>query len=221
MINHHPEEELMLALAAGRLDAAQALLVSVHLESCTTCRGRLHTLQALGGALLDAAEPKALAANALQEVLARVESTKPAADGAARSGSVPLLRPALPDGVPWPRSLGRCAVSRWSWMGPGMRWSRVALPHPAPGGLFLLRIAPGRSLARHTHSGIEHTQVLCGAFHDGRSLFASGDFDTADDDVHHQPVVQAGGECVCLAYVGGQLEFDGWLAGMIGRTIGM
>ena len=51
--------------------------------------------------------------------------------------------------------------------------------------------------------------MLYGRFHDGRDLFAAGDFDETDGTVHHQPEVQASGECICLAYVGGKMVFDG------------
>ena len=106
-------------------------------------------------------------------------------------------------------------------MGPGMRYARVGVPHDPDASLYLLRIGEGRSLPRHTHGGIELTQVLCGAFDDGRAVFAAGDFDAADESVHHQPIVQAGATCVCLAYVGARMRFDGRIASMIGGWIGM
>ncbi|PZP99900.1 MAG: transcriptional regulator, partial [Variovorax paradoxus] len=67
----------------------------------------------------------------------------------------------------------------------------------------------------------EFTQVLHGSFHDGRAQFSAGDFDAADTQVHHQPVVQAGSECICLASIEGQLEFDGWFARRLGALVGM
>jgi putative transcriptional regulator len=95
------------------------------------------------------------------------------------------------------------------------------LPHAPEASLYLLQIAPGKSLARHTHTGTELTQVLCGAFDDGRATFGPGDFDAADGEVHHQPVVAPGEVCVCLASVDGRLAFDGRIVGWIGRMIGM
>ena len=38
MIKHHPDDDLLLAFAAGRSEAGPALLVAVHLESCPGCR---------------------------------------------------------------------------------------------------------------------------------------------------------------------------------------
>jgi putative transcriptional regulator len=108
-------------------------------------------------------------------------------------------------------------------MGPGMRYARVALPQTSTPGssIYLLHIGEGRSLPRHTHGGIELTQVLCGAFDDGRAVFGPGDFDATDEAVHHQPVVQHGATSVCLAYVGAPLRFDGRIASLIGGWIGM
>lgn len=220
MIRHHPEDELLVGLAAGTLRGGIALVVSVHLEACEHCRSRLHTLHAVGGALLASAEPQVLAPEALANTLARIDAPVQPARAPA-----PALQPAprtrMPDGRPWPASLAACGVGRWRWMGPGMSFSRLSLASDPGASLYLLRIAPGRSLARHTHSAMELTQVLTGSFDDGRSVFGAGDFDATDPEVHHQPVVAAGETCVCLAFVEGRLEFDGRIASAIGRMIGM
>jgi putative transcriptional regulator len=221
MIHHHPTDDFLLALAAGRLAAGPALLVSVHLESCVACRERLHALQAVGGALLEQAEPELLSPEALVRTLERIDAPPPAAPVAPAIAAPRPALPALPAGMAWPASLRGCAISDWHWMGPGMRYARIALPQEKEGTLWALQIAPGRSLARHTHTGLELTQVLRGAFDDGRSVFGPGDFDATDSDVHHQPVVREGAECVCLAYVEGNLRFEGRIAGLIGGWIGM
>lgn len=246
MINHHPGDDLLLQRAAGRLDAGQARVLAVHLESCATCRGRLRLLEAVGGALLDDAEPQALAADAWTRTLARIDSQPPVPPRTSRPhgidvsrGSVSSPAPAgatpavpahraraaaplaLPAGMDWPQSLQGCTSDGWRWMGPGMRYARLVAPEAPHAKLFLLRIGQGRSLAQHTHTGLELTQVLRGSFEDGRAVFAEGDFDTADDDVHHQPIVARDGECICLAYVGRSLKFNGRVASWIGGLIGM
>ncbi|MEO8464345.1 MAG: ChrR family anti-sigma-E factor [Gammaproteobacteria bacterium] len=220
MIHHHPDDEFLLPLAAGRLRAGQAVVVSTHLESCVECRARLHTLQTVGGVVLEESAPVALEAGAWERTLQRIDGAAPEPGSAAASPAV-LPHPALPQGVAWPASLRRARVSPWRFMGPDMRYARVTVPHDPTAKLYLLRIGEGRSLARHTHSGIEFTQVLCGAFDDGRAIFGPGDFDVADEEVHHQPVVQPGATCVCLAYVGARMRFDGRLASLVGGLIGM
>ena len=215
-IEHHPPDDLMLGLAAGRLRPAMALPLQVHVDGCATCRTRMRTLEAVGGLLLDEAEPEALAAGALARVMARLGA--PAATSAPRRPPASLT---MPEGARWPEALGRCEVTPWRWMAPGMRWAKAIVPEDRDQPLFLLRIAPGMSMARHTHGKLEFTQVLCGAFDDGRAVFCAGDFDLADGEIHHQPKVLPGGECVCLAYVEDGLRYDGWLASWIGRRIGL
>jgi len=228
MIRHHPADDLLLTLAAGHLDEPQALLVSVHLEQCSTCRARLADLQALGGVLLEEVEPVALSPDALPAALAaavRESGDAPELlNGTGNTGSnlmgpQGLWRPRLPRGIRWPAALCSCEVSRWHWIWLGMRWSRVRLPHRPAVSMFLLRVSPGRRLPSHSHRGTELTQVLCGSFDDGRAVFGPGDFIEADARVAHRPIVRHDGECVCLVYVDGRLRFDGRIAGAMRRWI--
>ncbi len=217
MIQHHPGDDLLLSLATGRMSTGAGVLASVHLEGCGECRARLHTLQSLGGCVLEDAQPQAPATDAWERTLARIDAPVPATVAAATAPS-----PASwPSDVQWPASLRGCSVSKWHWMGPGMRFARVQVPRAREGAMFLLRIGPGRSLPRHSHHGTELTQVLCGSFDDSRAVFATGDFDDADTGLHHQPVVRAGEECICLAYLDAPLRFDGRIAAMIGGWVGL
>jgi putative transcriptional regulator len=222
MIRHHPEDELLLGLAAGRLPAGPAAVVCVHLDGCGECRARLHTLQAVGGAVLEDAGAIAPSAGAWERTLARIDA-KEQLHAPAANRSVAMANPpqAWPTGAQWPSSLRGCEVSNWKWMGPGMRYARVQVPHAADAPLFLLRIGPGRSLPRHGHHGNELTAVLYGSFEDGRATFEAGDFDAADGEVRHQPVVRAQGECICLAWLDAPLRFEGRIAGLIGGWLGM
>jgi len=217
MTSLHPDDELLLAHAAGSLDSGAAVVVGAHLEHCARCRGQVTAFERLGGAMLEAADAADLAPAALARTLARIDAPPPP----ARRARPAPARPPLPAGAAWPRSLRGCEVSRWYWIGPGMRWSRVRLPHDPAANVFLLRIGAGKCLPAHTHTGRELTQVLYGTFDDGRALFAPGDFDEADGSVHHQPVVQPGGECICLASVLGKVRFEGAVARVFGALIGM
>lgn len=218
MIQHHPEDALLLAQAAGSLVSGHSLLVATHLEGCAHCRDRLRALEAVGGAMLEQLAPAVLPAQALVDTLAAIDAPQPPTPAPRRT---PSRHPALPAGMAWPRALRGCSATPWRWLGPGMRWSRVSVPYDREANVFLLRIGAGKDLPFHTHSRSELTQVLHGAFHDGRALFGPGDFDEADGEVHHQPRVLPEGECICLASVEGRVLFQGVLARLLGSLVGM
>ena len=219
MIHHHPDAGLLLAQAAGSLCGGHSLLVASHVDGCAECQMRLREFESIGGAMLEQLAPAVLPSQSLAETMAAIDapprSRKPKPP--VRHGS----RPALPQGMAWPRALRGCSATAWRWLGPGVRWSRVTVPYDAAANVFLLRIGAGKELPFHTHSQSELTQVLHGAFHDGRALFGPGDFDEADGDIQHQPKVLAAGECICLASVEGRVMFRGVLARMLGSLIGM
>jgi len=219
MIHHHPDDALLLEQAAGRLGSGHSLLVASHLENCAACRERLQALEVVGGTMLEGLEPAVLDAQALLDTLAAIDA--PAPLPSRPQPLVPVSRPSLPDGMPWPRALRGCSATPWRWLAPGMRWSRVTVPYDSAANVFLLRIAAGKELPVHSHSGTELTQVLHGAFHDGRALFAPGDFDEADDSFQHTPKVEAAGECICLASVEGRVRFQGRIARVMGALVGM
>jgi len=224
MIRHHPDDAMLMALAADRLARGAAVVAAAHVERCPRCRARLRELDAVGGALLETAEPAVLAPDALARTLARIDAAPalpaPAAASASARAEARFLA-SLPTGMVWPRSLRGSTNTGWRWLGPGMRWCRVTLADDHAANVFLLRIAAGKSLPAHTHDGTELTQVLHGAFHDGRERFDAGDFDEADGSIHHQPVVEPGGECICLASVEGRVAFDGRIARVLGSLVGM
>jgi len=216
MIHHHPADDLLLGLAAGGLSGGVSVLAASHVETCAFCRERLRTLEVAGGLLLEDLAPATLSTDALARTMAAIDAPPPSASAATE----PRLPPP-PEGMKWPQALGECTATAWRWIGPGMRWSRVTVPSDPAAKVFLLRIGAGRKLAMHTHAGMELTQVLYGSFHDGRDLFVEGDFDETDSTVHHQPEVLASGECICLAYVGGEMVFKGVLARTLGALMGM
>ena len=218
-IRHHPADDLLLARATCTLAVGLRLVLDTHLELCAACRERLAMLRAVGGALLEEQPPAPLRADALARTMARIDQLEQQA-GDVRPRIVPAPPP-LPEGAVWPRALAECSATRWQWIGPGMRWSRVSVPGAPDANVFLLRIAAGKYLPQHTHRGTELTQVIHGRFHDGRALFGPGDFDLADADIHHQPVVQDGSECICVATVQGHLHFDGLIARWYGALVGM
>lgn len=229
-IRHHPADELLLSHVAGCLPIGLGLVVETHLELCPACRERVAMLSAVGGTLLDEQAPAEMHEDALARAFERIDEIdrqERAAAGNKTTDAPPKVPrkvpapPPLPAGVAWPRALADCSATRWRWIAPGMRWSRVTVPGSPDANVFLLRIGPGKYLAQHTHTGTEMTQIIHGRFHDGRALFGPGDFDMADGDIHHQPVVQEGSECICVAAVDGRLKYDGVIARVFGSLVGI
>lgn len=204
---HHPGDETLLRYAAGTLAPGARVVVAVHVDSCRDCQARVGRFEAIGGMLLDDVEPASLAEDSFARTMARIE-----AGGAAAE---PIVLPRAAIGIELPAALDGCGVGPWRWIGPGVRWSRISVPGDASTTVMLLKVAAGRRLPEHTHSGHEFTQVLVGSFSDARGRYGPGDFDEADDEIEHQPIVDPDGECVCLAAVEGRMV----LRGLIGRIV--
>lgn len=213
-INHHPNEETLLRYAAGTLAAGLRLVVSVHLAGCAVCRSGVRRAEAIGGLLIDEAEPTALEPGAFVKIMALIDNTPMPAVGP------PLATRPLTDRLMAPAELTGCEIGPWRWFGPGRRWSRIRLPHDPKALVLLIRVGAGRRLPKHTHKGIELTQVLYGSFSDDRGRFRVGDVDEADEEIHHRPVVDAGSECICLAALESGLRLEGGFAGLIQRVVG-
>ena len=155
-------------------------------------------------------------ADALDPALARIE-----VDGAAAEGVDNRSGVARADvGIRLPRALDGCGVAPWRWIGPGVRWSRVTVPGDDEANVMLLKVAAGRKLPEHTHGGLEYTQVLKGSFSDARGRYDPGDMDEADAAVQHQPIVDDGGECICIAALEGQMHMRGFFGRLIQPFIG-
>ena len=214
MSKHHPNEETLLRYAAGTLASGLRLVVSVHISGCTVCQADLSRAEAIGGVLLEEADLVALEPGAFVKVMALV-------DAVPETTLVPRPAPRrLTDELEAPAELSGCQIGPWRWLGPGRQWSRVILPDDPKALVILLRVSAGKRLPRHTHKGLEVTQVLYGSFSDDRGRYCAGDLDEADEDVHHRPIVDPGSECICLAALETGIRLEGGLAGLIQRVIG-
>ena len=204
-IMHHPSEATLAEYAAGTLDAGSRLVVATHVASCPHCQHAVAAAEAAGGALLAGLAPTPMAPAALDKVLSRLDA-EPAAEAAAPA----------PDDMPWlPEALRGHKLGPWRWIGLGVRQRAVSLPGEGDARVFLLRAKPGIKLPVHTHTGVERTQVLAGAFIHANGRYGAGDFDDAEGDIEHDPRVDVGEECICLVAMTGGIT----LTGPIGRLI--
>lgn len=202
---HHPSDTTLAALTSGTLDEARALVVAAHLDYCRVCRSALRDFEAAGGALLDAAEPADMSADALERAMAKLDTSV--------------------FGAPQPRSptsgaeslspLSHYAVGPWRWIGRGVQWRSVDVSSRDGVRVFMLKAAHGTKLPRHRHTGTEWTCVFQGAFRHQLGRFGAGDFDEADESVEHDPFVEDGAVCICLVALQGNIE----LQSFVGRLI--
>lgn len=213
-IKHHGSDETLLRLAAGTLKAGPALVVSVHLAGCGTCRDRLARFEALGGAMLEEMPRASLVADLFGRTMERLEHTPTPLMERPRSRQHPAL------GIELPHAIRHCEVGPWRWLGPGFQWSKVRIPGSPDAKLMLLKGRAGLHLPAHGHTGLEFTQILSGSLSDERGQYLAGDLDEADDGVDHQPIVGDESECICLAAVEGDTRLHGVLGRLLRPIVG-
>lgn len=210
-IRHHPGDTTLVAYAAGHLGEALSAIVASHLAVCPRCRRRNGIADEIGGELLESSAPEALSDNALDAVLARVagEDAAPPRSGHPDEAAPPRAGRhgvAAPLGHLLPANLDDV---RWRTVGPGIRQAKLDAGEDGPQGLKLLKIAPGRSVPRHTHRGQEMTLIVKGSYTDELGRFQAGDIADLDGEIDHQPVSDTGEDCICIIATDAPLQFQG------------
>jgi putative transcriptional regulator len=72
----------------------------------------------------------------------------------------------------------------------------------------------------HGHRGHETVCVLAGSYSDRLGRFGPGDLAEADAEVEHQPVADAGQDCICLIATTAPLRFHGRAARLLQPVLG-
>lgn len=218
-INHHPDNATLMAYSAGTLDEAFAIVVSCHLETCSSCRSTFETMRAMGGASLENCETVDTEAGAFGRVLEKIS----AADAANGAGQMQETVSVKADFENTPNALSTyldedISQLKWKRMGPSVWQYPIQLSKDANSSLRLLRIAPGKSVPDHGHNGQEITMILSGAYKDEIGYFGPGDVADLDEHIEHQPFVASDEDCICLAATEAPTKFKG-LAGKILQPI--
>ncbi|MGJ4887301.1 ChrR family anti-sigma-E factor [Bradyrhizobium sp. HKCCYLS3077] len=208
-ISHHPPEDLLADFATGALDEAERLVVGVHVAECGRCRRFVRAVEQLAGAALDQAEPVAMAADAFDAVMARIDRRP---QSRPQVSEIAEIDPELAD---LPEMVKRCKIGKRRRVAPGISMRPIQLSGSAKSRAFLLRSEPGARMLEHTHSGNELTCVLKGSFSHLGGYYGPGDFDYGDDEVDHRPVVGDEGPCICLVAMTGDLRMHGLLGRLI------
>lgn len=199
-IRHHISNQLLMGYSAGQLPEAFNLVVAVHLTMCDDCKARLGAFDAVGGVLMDGCDEVALSSDCLAATM--VKLAQPTASPPRTKGSLPAP---LMDYIG-----GDLAAVKWRSIGMGVR--QAILPTDTTATARLLYIPAGRPVPDHGHNGTELTLVLQGAFRDETDRFGPGDLEIAGEELNHQPIAEAGVDCICLAATDAPLRFNGVLA---------
>ncbi|MES2665443.1 MAG: ChrR family anti-sigma-E factor [Pseudomonadota bacterium] len=210
-IRHHLSDPLLMAYAAGQLPEAFSLVVATHLSMCDDCRAQAATFDAVGGALIDRAEPAVMDAGSLDAVLARLDTP---ASPPVRPPVRPRVRAAGLLPTPLADYVGG-DLDRVKWRSIGMGVKQAILPTDRAASARLLYIPAGRAVPDHGHRGLELTLVLQGAFSDSSDRFGRGDVEIADQDMQHTPVAETGMDCICLAATDAPLRFTDMLPRLV------
>ncbi len=160
--------------------------------------------------MLEEASPSRLNPDAFARALSRLDTEDPRSEATPR-----VLHPDLPP------PLNAYDLGPWRSVRRGFQWRRLTLPEAPDANVIMLKVAAGQPVPHHGHSGTEYTQVLEGSFTDLLGQYRVGDCVEMDEDVRHQPIVDQGGECVCVAAVEGKLRLSGWIGRLIQALIGI
>lgn len=213
---HHLDYSTLLAYAAGTLDEAFTVVASSHIAVCPTCREAVHEAEAMGGELLEQLADTSVSAQCRTRTLA-------ALDGAtfATPRTVALPRTELPLPLARLLNVARFDEIAWKKRAPGVAMCDVKLSGGAKGQLKLLRIGAGRAMPEHGHGGEEITMVLKGAYRDHMGRFATGDVADLDEEIEHRPVVEEGGDCICLVATERPTRFKSLAARLMQPFVGI
>lgn len=205
-IRHHLSDQLLMAYSAGQLPEAFNLVAATHLSMCDECRAALGAFDAVGGAMVEAADEAAVSDTSLETTLALIAQQKPVADG--RAPSVGIFPAPLAGYVG-----GDLEAVKWRSLGMGVR--QAILPTEKGASVRLLHIPAGQAMPDHGHRGMELTLVLQGAFSDGTGRYNRGDLDVETEKTQHTPVAEAGLPCICLSATDAPLRFTGFIPRML------
>ena len=215
-VQHHLDEAMLMAYAAGTLPEAFNLIIATHVSLCDACRAAVESCDAVGGALLENQPDVAMDAGSLDRLMTRLDAL-PAPEAATPA------TPAPAEGT-FPAPLrdyvgGDLEAVRWRPVGMGVK--QAVLPTSDGATARLLFIPAGAAIPDHSHAGTELTLVLKGAFLDGEDRFARGDIEVADDSVTHTPIADIDSDCICLAVTDAPLRFQGWIPRIVQRFVGI
>ncbi len=221
-IRHHPDLSSLMCCAAGSQPEAFAAVIASHLSVCADCRAEVGRMQQIGVALFDALPPADVVSGAPVVAMRAGEAGAGVVAGFA-CGSDPVTTCLI---VTYLGTLVSVLGARWTiCRGAGRRRGSGPIPYRylkhADGELLLIKVAPGKEMPEHGHTGQELTMILRGGYTDKLGTYGVGDVADLDSDVEHTPVACATEGCICLSARDGKLRFKSAVARLLQPLIGL
>ena len=194
--NHHPHPETLISYVAGTLPNAISCVVACHLSLCRDCSDHARRLGIVGGLMLKKLDA-APADKAFTERADAHWSVHGLPSRDPQQNPAPQTEdPVLPKPLAHHLGMGGADIP-WKTVVKGVRQYWVKLPKGS-GQIRLLRLAPGKLLLEHTHTGMELTLVLQGIYGDHTGDYVRGDVIEWTEGTLHQPRASGDEECICV-----------------------
>ncbi len=223
MIQHHPDDNLLVEYANGTLDTAQAIAVKAHLHFCTKCQQNVKRIEQIGGAMLDILEPEALGTDSFDKLMdsldkLALESPK---GNIVETPQSPKLGKEAEDLAkqygPLPKIVSKMINNqslKWKYVNSSLQ-TRHLVAGQTTHQVSLQKINAGGIAPEHDHRGTEMTVVLKGSFSDKQGIYQEGDFIIKGPGDIHQPISARNEDCLCLSVESAPVK----LTGFFGRII--
>ncbi len=216
MIKHHPTPEQLSAFSSGSLAIHQAAAISVHLENCSQCQENVRKLQNIGGVVFEQLDSQSVSQDLKSKVLGKIASQdsaqkgeEPSKDNSATNKCGSVLDKFIPEDFD---------QLDWKWTGSGIHVAKLESLDKGS-QLSLLKIAPGKAIASHTHKSDEITVLLKGSLSDELGVYHKGDYIVMDENHEHRPVASSDEECICLTVIETPLHFTGFFMSLLNPII--
>ncbi len=218
MIQHHPDENMLVEYASGSMAWALGISVSAHLQLCPQCRERIAGLNKLGGAILSQSVAEPIAENSFSDLMARIRQQSAAP--VAAPGVKPLhpiyqrnpLMQSLPKVIA--RLLPEDGSLKWQRASISLKIARLFTGQQQYEVLFQ-HMRSGGTVFEHDHKGLEITLVLQGSFSDEDGIYHEGDFLVRNPGDIHKPTATLNQDCLCLSIA----EAPVHITGLVGKLV--
>lgn len=187
---HHPAVEQILDYTAGNLPEPTALAIACHISVCRSCRRQMILFEAAAGLLLENGSESEISSGLRDRTLSKLDISDPVNDE--------ITPPRVKTDVPSPLSIygiDRLTSVPWTPIWPGIGYHGLDVKG---GRAALIRLKPGKTMPRHTHTGQEFTLVLQGGYSSCGKNFHPGDLEACDEETDHAPSALAGEDCIAM-----------------------